>query len=98
MKERLTHQQLLEKNILKNDRLQEFQQIFYDIAGIIFTSRQDVRQRLADEFAPQRVQLNEELSKTWKTIAISLDVWTSKNSLPILGMIDYWLTPEFQYQ
>ncbi|KAK9326393.1 hypothetical protein V1517DRAFT_349850 [Lipomyces orientalis] len=53
-----------------------FQQIFHDIPGIRlpFTRRQVVRQRLADEFAAQRVQLNEELSKTYQRIAISLDV------------------------
>ncbi|KAK9319692.1 hypothetical protein V1517DRAFT_331685 [Lipomyces orientalis] len=74
-KERLTHQ-LLEKNILRWISA-AFQQIFHDIPGIRlpFTRRQVVRQQLADEFAAQRVQLNEELSKTCKRIAISMDVW-----------------------
>ncbi|KAK9375020.1 uncharacterized protein V1513DRAFT_363786, partial [Lipomyces chichibuensis] len=61
-KERLTHQQLLEKNILSWIVAEKqpfttlespaFQQIFHDIPGIRlpFTSRQVVRQRLADQF------------------------------------------------
>ena len=35
---------------------------------------------------------------TCQTIALSLDVWTSKNHIPILGVIDHWLTEEFEYR
>ncbi|ODQ70012.1 hypothetical protein LIPSTDRAFT_333883, partial [Lipomyces starkeyi NRRL Y-11557] len=96
-KERLTLQQLLEKNILHWIVAEKqpfttlespaFQQIFRDIPGITlpFTTRQVVRQRLADEFAAPGLQLKEEMSKTCKAIALSLDVCMSKNNLPILG-------------
>ncbi|EED11419.1 conserved hypothetical protein [Talaromyces stipitatus ATCC 10500] len=33
-----------------------------------------------------------------KTIALSLDIWTSKNHLPILRIISYWLTESFDYR
>ena len=42
--------------------------------------------------------MKEELSATCKTIALSLDVWTSQNHLPILGVIGHWLTEEFEYR
>lgn len=32
------------------------------------------------------------------TIALSLDIWTSKNYKAILGVIGHWLTPTFNYQ
>jgi hypothetical protein len=35
---------------------------------------------------------------TCKTIALSLDIWTSKNQLPILCIIGHWLTDEFEYR
>ncbi|KAJ8098121.1 hypothetical protein POJ06DRAFT_179750, partial [Lipomyces tetrasporus] len=69
----LTDQQLLEKNILRWIVVEKqplttlespaCQQIFRDIPGIAlsFTSRMVVKQRLADEFAAQSLQLNEEL-------------------------------------
>lgn len=109
-KENLTHQQLLEKNILRwivtekqaftTIESPDFQQIFHDIPGISlpFTSRHTVRQRLIENFNVQRLQLKEELSITCKTIALSLDIWTSKNHLPILGIIGHWLTEDFEYQ
>jgi hypothetical protein len=66
-----------------------FQQIFEDIPGISlpFTSRATVRRRLQDQFEIQRLGLKENLANTCKTIAFSLDIWTSKNHYPILGVI-----------
>lgn len=51
-----------------------------------------------EDFDLQRAELKEELSATCKTIALSLDVWTSQNHLPILGVIGHWLTEEFEYR
>jgi hypothetical protein len=31
-------------------------------------------------------------------LALSLDIWTSKNHLLILGIIGHWLTESFDYQ
>ncbi|KAK9369639.1 hypothetical protein V1509DRAFT_618662, partial [Lipomyces kononenkoae] len=109
-KEKLTHQQLLEKNLIRwivaekqaftTIESATFQQIFRDIPGIAlpFSSRHTLRRRLKDDFDMQRLKLKEELSRTCRTIALSLDVWTSRNHLPIIGMIGHWVTNEFEYR
>jgi hypothetical protein len=51
-----------------------------------------------ESFGKQRLQLKEELARSCKTIALSLDLWTSKNHLPILGIIGHWLTEDFEYK
>jgi hypothetical protein len=78
----------------------EFQQMFRDIPGIDppFTSRHTLRDRIMQEFSIQRNKLKSELTLTCKTISLSLDVWTSQNQLPILGIIGHWLTDEFEYR
>jgi hypothetical protein len=106
----LSHQQLLEKNILRwiiKDKhafttveSPAFHQIFHDIPGISLppSSRSTLRRRLVETFKIQRLQLKEELAVTCKSIALSLDIWTSKNHLPILAIIGHWLTEDFKYQ
>jgi hypothetical protein len=106
----LTIQEALEKNILRwvvtskqpftVIESPDFQQLFKDIPGISlpFSSRHTLRQRLLEDFDQYRVKLKEELAATCKTIALSLDVWTSKNHLPILGVIGHWLTEDFGYR
>lgn len=42
--------------------------------------------------------LVEELAQTSSTIALSLDVWTSKSSKAILAVIGHWLTADFEYK
>ncbi|CBF80312.1 uncharacterized protein ANIA_11074 [Aspergillus nidulans FGSC A4] len=108
--ESLSHQEHLEKNILCwiirdkqafiTIKLPEFQQIFQDTPGIIlpFSSQATLRRRLIDNFEIQRLQLKEELKITCKSIALSLDIWTSQNHLPILGIIGHWLMEDFIYQ
>lgn len=49
-------------------------------------------------FVIQRTNLKSELALTCKTIALSLDIWTSQNNLPTLGLIGHWLTGEFEYR
>jgi hypothetical protein len=77
-----------------------FRKIFEDLPGISlpFSSRKTLSRRIDAEFHCYRAQLIEELDQTCKTIALSLDVWTSKNSKAILGVIGHWLTADFQYQ
>ena len=77
-----------------------FQQIFRDIPGITlpFTCRKAVASRIDAEFVSFRGQLLSLLATTCQTIALSLDVWTSKNSKPILGVIGHWLDSDFHYQ
>jgi hypothetical protein len=109
-KESLTHQEVLERNIIRwvvtdmkaftTVESPEFQKIFRDIPGVEppFTSRHTFRDRIVQEFYTQRTELKNELAFTCKTIALSLDVWTSQNHLPILGVIGHWLTEEFEYR
>ena len=77
-----------------------FQQIFIDLPGVFlpFTSACSVSRRIMDKFDMYRSQLKEDLSTTCKTVAISLDVWTSETELPILAIIGHWLTPGFDYR
>lgn len=100
----LTLQEVLERNAIRwvvtnmqaftTVESPEFQQIFRDIPEIEppFTSRHTLRDRTMQEFAIQRTSLKNELAQTCKTIALSLDIWTSHNHLPILGIIGHWLT------
>ncbi|KAJ5742343.1 hypothetical protein N7533_011752 [Penicillium manginii] len=109
-KQSLTHQEVLERNTIRwivtdmkafaTVESPEFQQMFRDIPGIEppFTSRHTLRDRIMQEFAIQRTNLKNELTLTCKTIALSLDIWTSQNHLPILGIIGHWLTDEFEYR
>ena len=75
-----------------------FQQIFKDLpdAPLPFSSRTVVR-RIDADFDRCRIQLIDELARTCSTIALSLDVWTSKNHKAILGVIGHWVSPDFKY-
>ncbi|KAJ5144474.1 hypothetical protein N7526_001982 [Penicillium atrosanguineum] len=70
-----------------------FQQIFKDLpdAPLAFSSRTVVR-RIDADFDRCRIQLIDELTRTCSTIALSLDVWTSKNHKAILGVIGHWVS------
>ena len=106
----VTHEELFEKNILQwvirhkqsftTVESPEFQQIFNDLPGpsLPFTSRMTLKRRLEKEFEAQQSELKVELFSTCKTLALSLDVWTSQNHLPILGVIGHWLTENFEYR
>jgi hypothetical protein len=106
----LTHHEVLERNAIRwivtdmkaftTVESPEFQQMFRDIPGIEppFTSRHILRDRIMQEFAIQRTNLKNELTLTCKTIALSPDIWTSQNHLPILGIIGHWLTDDFEYR
>ncbi|KAJ5300165.1 hypothetical protein N7508_007408 [Penicillium antarcticum] len=109
-KQSLTHQEVLARNAIRwivadkkaftTVESPEFQQLFRDIPGIEppFTSRHTLRDRIMQGFGIQRKNLKNELALTCKTIALSLDIWTSQNHLPILGVIGHWLTDEFEYR
>ncbi|KAJ5318500.1 hypothetical protein N7476_004920 [Penicillium atrosanguineum] len=83
---------LLEQNILR-------WVIFKDLpdAPLPFSSRTVVR-RIDADFDRCRIQLIDELTRTCSTIALSLDVWTSKNHKAILGVIGHWVSTDFKYQ
>lgn len=77
-----------------------FQQIFKDLPGItlLFIYRKVLTRRIDSKFIRYREQLVKSLDETYQIIAISLDVWTSKNSKPILGVIGHQLDSQFYYQ
>lgn len=101
---------LLERNILRwivRDDIAftaiespAFQQIFTDLPDVPlpFSSSRTIARRIDSDFNQCRAQLIDELVKTCSTIALSLDVWTSKNHKSILGVIGHWLTPTFEYR
>lgn len=110
IKKMLTPQQFLEKNLIHQiiddnkafitiERLL-FKQIFQDIPGIIlpFESSSTVKRRLNEKLDIQRQELKKELTLTCKSIALSIDIQTSKNNLPILAIIGYWLTEDFLHK
>lgn len=57
-----------------------------------FESSSTVKRRLDEKLDIQRQDLIQELALTCKSIAFSIDIWTSKNNLPILAIIGHWLT------
>ena len=101
---------LLERNILRwivRDDIAftaiespAFQQIFTDLPDVPrpFSSSRTIGRRIDAEFDQCRAQLIDDLARTCSTIALSLDVWTSKNHKSILGIIGHWLTPTFEYR
>ena len=42
--------------------------------------------------------LIQELRQECNTISLSLDNWTSQNHIAIIGIIGYWITPDFKCQ
>ncbi|KAJ6001200.1 hypothetical protein N7481_001609 [Penicillium waksmanii] len=76
-----------------------FRQIFTDLGhDAALFSRHTLKRRIEAEFQRQRLQLKTELALTCRSIALSLDVWTSKNNISIIAIIGHWLTPEFTYK
>lgn len=76
-----------------------FRQIFTDLGHeeALF-SRHTLKRRIEAEFQHQRLQLKEELASTCKSIALSLDLWTSKDNISVIAIIGHWLTPEFVHK
>jgi hypothetical protein len=52
--------------------------------------------RIKDQFFRHRDGLKQELATGCRTIALSLDAWTSEHQLSILGVIGHWITPDFE--
>jgi hypothetical protein len=77
-----------------------FQKMVNDIPGIElpFKSATTIRRRIDAEYNVCRQELKENLAQTCQTIAISLDGWSSKNSVSILAIIGHWLTVNFEYK
>jgi hypothetical protein len=52
--------------------------------------------RIKEEFHSSRAYVKEELARSSRTLALSLDVWTSENQTAIMGIIGHWITPDFE--
>jgi hypothetical protein len=52
--------------------------------------------RIKEEFHSHRAYVKDELKRSSRTLALSLDVWTSENQIPIMGIIGHWISPEFE--
>ncbi|KAJ5878302.1 hypothetical protein N7455_001767 [Penicillium solitum] len=48
------------------------------------------------EFYLSRALVKEELARSSRTLALSLDVWTSENQIAIIGILGHWITPDFK--
>lgn len=80
--------------------VEDFLQIFgkSSLPRLSLISPQTLKRRLEDEFKSQRTQLKEELTATCKSVALSLDIWTSEENFATIGIIGHWLTPDFIYK
>lgn len=82
--------------------LPQFKRIFENLPHLNLSSalmsRTTLKRRLEERFIHQRAQLKDELASTCQTIALSLDIWTSKNNIPVLGIIGHWITAKFAYR
>ena len=63
-----------------------------------FKLRNTLISRISAKFELDRQQLIKELAICSKTIALSLDSWTSNNDVFVLGVIRHWLTKDFVYK
>ena len=52
--------------------------------------------RIKEEFYLSRASVKEELARSSRTLALSLDVWTSENQIAIIGILSHWITPDFE--
>ncbi|KAJ5704441.1 hypothetical protein N7536_000130 [Penicillium majusculum] len=52
--------------------------------------------RIREEFCKNRTCVKEELATSSRTLALSLDGWTSENQIAIMGIIGHWTSPEFE--
>lgn len=52
--------------------------------------------RIKDEFHLDRACVKEKLAISSRTLALSLDVWTSENQIAIMGIMGHWISPEFE--
>jgi hAT family C-terminal dimerisation region/Domain of unknown function (DUF4413) len=70
----------------------------FDSAGINVPVKtaDTLRNRIKDEYHRYRDSVKQELNTTCRTVALSLDLWTSENQLAILGVMGHWLTADFE--
>jgi hypothetical protein len=65
-------------------------------ASLPIKSANTLFNRIKEEFHSSRAYLKEELARSSRTLALSLDVWTSEHQIAIMGTLGHWITPEFE--
>ena len=77
-----------------------FQRIFRNIpdASLPLVSSTTIARRVSSDFHHYRLALIDDLAQTCSTIALSLDVWSSKNQKSVIGVIGHWLSEDFIYR
>jgi hypothetical protein len=76
-----------------------FQRIF-KAAGITLPIRtqEALKEKIMLDLALQQEGIKSELLRSCTSLSLSLDMWTSKNKLSMLGVIGHWITPNFQLE
>jgi len=59
-------------------------------------SADTLRNRVQEEYNRYRDTTRQQLGITCRTVAVSLDLWTSENQIAILAVMGHWLTAEFE--
>jgi hypothetical protein len=73
-----------------------FKAIFQAVkADLPIKSADTLYNRVEKKFVHGRDHLKQGLGANCRTIALSLDVWTSEHQLAIPGVIGHWITPKF---
>ena len=52
--------------------------------------------RIKEEFCKNWTYVKQELASSSRTLALSLDVWSSENQIAIICIIGHWISPEFE--
>ena len=75
-----------------------FQDMLGSDSGCQLKSATTLKRRIMHEFQLERAMLISALEIGCRTIALSLDAWTSANQLPFLAIIRHWVTQDFKYE
>lgn len=65
-------------------------------ASLPIKSADTLFNRIKEEFHSSRAYVKEELARSSRPLALSLDVWTSENQIAIMGILGHWITPDFE--
>lgn len=74
-----------------------FSRMFQDSPGVSlpFESRSTIRRHLFNDFSREREELRDCFHHDCISVSLSIDVWTSANYNPVLGMVDHGSTKIF---
>ena len=64
--------------------------------GCVYKDPITLRNHIMEEFKLRQDQLRTELQDNCISISLTLDMWTSPNNIPVLGIIGHWYTKDFE--